>query len=100
VLIENSSDRGHGIPGALNHLGIEVDTPEEVRITNGRLSTEGLQTEVLESTTCCYALQDKTWVSDPDGAPWEIDTVLADVPGQTGPGCSVVDGVPASTGCC
>jgi hypothetical protein len=31
-------------------------------------------------TTCCYAVQDKVWVHDPDGAPWEVYTVLADAP--------------------
>ena len=39
--------------------------------------------EVQESTTCCYAVQDKAWVSDPDGAPWEVYTVLADVPEES-----------------
>jgi hypothetical protein len=43
---------------------------------------------VQESTTCCYALQDKAWVEDPDGAPWEFYTVLADAPAETGLGCS------------
>ena len=53
-----------------------------------RLSGEGLEPDVQESTTCCYALQDKAWVTDPDGAPWEVYTVLADAPAETGLGCS------------
>jgi catechol 2,3-dioxygenase-like lactoylglutathione lyase family enzyme len=48
VLIE-----GHGEPGTLNHLGVEV--------------------------ACCYAVQDKVWVDGPDREPWEIYTVLDDV---------------------
>lgn len=88
VLIEHQDGRGHGTAGALNHLGVEVDTPEEVRAATVRLSGEGLEPEVQESTTCCYALQDKAWVDDPDGAPWEIYTVLADAPEETGLGCS------------
>jgi hypothetical protein len=43
-----------------------------------------MATEIEEQTTCCYAVQDKVWVSDPDGAPWEVYTVLADAPAETG----------------
>ena len=43
-----------------------------------RLSDEGMATDLREGTTCCYALQDKVWVDDPDLVPWEIYTVLAD----------------------
>ncbi len=74
--------------GALNHLGVEVDTPDEVQAANGRLAGEGLEPEVQESATCCYAVQDKAWVSDPDGTPWEVYTVLADAPDETALGCA------------
>lgn len=49
-----------------------------------RLADEGLAPEVQESTTCCYAVQDKASVNDPDGARWEVYTVLADTPAGTG----------------
>ena len=88
VLIEHPDGRGHGTPGALNHLGVEVDTPEQVRYATARLTGEGLDPQAQESTTCCYAVQDKVWVDDPDGAAWEVYTVLADAPEETGPGCS------------
>ena len=88
VLIENSDRRGNGVAGALNHLGVEVGTPEEVRAATARLADEGLDPQVQESTTCCYAVQDKAWVDDPDGAPWEVYTVLADAPTETGLGCN------------
>jgi catechol 2,3-dioxygenase-like lactoylglutathione lyase family enzyme len=88
VLIENKAGRGIGVVGALNHLGVEVESPEEVQAATRRFSAEGLDTEVQESTTCCYALQDKAWVNDPDGAPWEVYTVLADAPEESGLGCS------------
>jgi catechol 2,3-dioxygenase-like lactoylglutathione lyase family enzyme len=88
VLIENPVGRGHGIAGALNHLGVEVETPEEVEAATARLVGEGLDPEVQESTTCCYAVQDKAWVDDPDGAPWEVYTVLDDAPDETDLGCS------------
>ena len=88
VLIENPDHRGKGVGGALNHLGVEVESPEEVQAATVRLSGEGLEPDVQESTTCCYAVQDKAWVNDPDGAPWEVYTVLADAPAETGLGCS------------
>jgi hypothetical protein len=70
--------------GALNHLGVEVETPDEVMAAAGRLNDEGMTTDVEEQTTCCYAVQDKVWVNDPDGAPWEVYAVLADAPAETG----------------
>ncbi len=88
VLIENRAGRGEGVAGALNHLGIEVFSTEDVEAATRRLSDEGLDPEVQESTTCCYAVQDKAWVHDPDGAPWEVYTVLADAPAESGLGCS------------
>ena len=73
VLIE-----GAGTPGSLNHLGVEVESTEQVSNTIGRLNAEGLATDVEENTTCCFAVQDKVWVNGPDGEPWEVYTVLAD----------------------
>jgi catechol 2,3-dioxygenase-like lactoylglutathione lyase family enzyme len=84
VLMEDTSARGAGVSGALNHLGVEVETPEAVAVATGRLSGSGLETEVQEQTTCCFAVQDKVWVNDPDGAPWEVYTVLADASAETG----------------
>lgn len=88
VLIESPTGRGQGVVGALNHLGVEVETPEDVAAATRRLAGEGLEPDVQMATTCCYALQDKAWVSDPDGAPWEVYTVLADAPSENGLGCS------------
>ncbi|ABW10023.1 Glyoxalase/bleomycin resistance protein/dioxygenase [Parafrankia sp. EAN1pec] len=84
VLIENPDARGTGVAGALNHLGVEIETSEEVSAAATRLQDSGLVTAVEENTACCYALQDKVWVDDPDGAPWEIYTVLADIAESTG----------------
>jgi catechol 2,3-dioxygenase-like lactoylglutathione lyase family enzyme len=110
VLMENSDLRGHGVEGALNHLGIEVETVGEVAAASTRLSGEGLAAEVQSQTTCCFAVQDKVWVEDPNGAPWEVYTVLADAPpeqGITGDGSCCVpsgEGVPVAAGdsssCC
>jgi catechol 2,3-dioxygenase-like lactoylglutathione lyase family enzyme len=73
VLIE-----GSGEPGSLNHLGVEVDSTNEVAAANTRLTDEGLAAATEDDVTCCYAVQDKVWVDAPDGEPWEIYTVLAD----------------------
>ena len=69
---------GEGTPGSLNHLGIEVESTDIVMATTARLQGEGLATDLEEQTTCCYAVQDKVWVSGPDAEPWEVYTVLAD----------------------
>jgi catechol 2,3-dioxygenase-like lactoylglutathione lyase family enzyme len=113
VLIENPGARGTGVDRALNHLGVEVETADEVQAAIRRLRDEGLATDVQASTTCCFALQDKVWSNDPDGAPWEYYTVLADAPEASGLGCStegctpvaadaVAAGVPAGAppSCC
>ena len=63
---------------------MEHETPAEVAASAARLSGEGVDTHVQEGTPCCYALQDKAWVDDPDQVPWEIYTVLADVDGTSG----------------
>ncbi|MBW4551028.1 MAG: VOC family protein [Aphanocapsa sp. GSE-SYN-MK-11-07L] len=71
VLIENAEKAG-----TLNHLGVEVETAAEVKVASDRLRQTGLVPHQEDKVDCCYALQDKAWVVDPDGAPWEIYTVL------------------------
>ena len=84
VLIEHTAGRPSGVGGALNHLGVEVMSAQEVSETSRRLSGEGLATLDQEDTTCCFAVQDKVWVEDPDGAAWEVYTVLADAAVESG----------------
>jgi catechol 2,3-dioxygenase-like lactoylglutathione lyase family enzyme len=84
VLTEVPDERGTGVGGALNHLGVEVATPDDVARAGDACRRAGMATEVQNGTTCCFAVQDKVWVHDPDGAPWEIYTVLADAPGTSG----------------
>jgi catechol 2,3-dioxygenase-like lactoylglutathione lyase family enzyme len=74
VLIENA-----GKGATLNHLGVEVGSAAEVGAAQARLAHDGMATTTEDGVACCYALQDKVWVDDPDGAPWEIYTVLGDV---------------------
>jgi lactoylglutathione lyase len=87
VLIENP---GHG--GSLNHLGVEVESADDVAATNTRLIAEGLTTAAEDQVSCCYAVQDKVWVDDPHGTPWEIYTVLADTGSPAGDLGSVESG--------
>ena len=74
VLFENPSQAG-----TLNHLGVEVQSTEDVVAATRRLTAEGLPTEVESGVTCCHALQDKVWVAGADTR-WEVYTVLADTP--------------------
>jgi catechol 2,3-dioxygenase-like lactoylglutathione lyase family enzyme len=70
-----------GLPGGtLNHLGVEVESTDEVGAATSRLAGDGLDPDVEMNVSCCYAVQDKVWVSDPDGARWEVYTVLGDAP--------------------
>jgi lactoylglutathione lyase len=73
VLLENP---GQG--GTLNHLGVEVQSSEKVREEIARLQGEGLFADEEIGTTCCFATQDKVWVTGPAGEKWEVYTVLAD----------------------
>jgi hypothetical protein len=87
----------------LNHIGVEVASTDEVAAESDRLAAAGLDTRIEAGTTCCYAVQDKVWVSGPDALPWEIYTVLADahaeLEGRTDVS-AVTDAAPAASGCC
>jgi catechol 2,3-dioxygenase-like lactoylglutathione lyase family enzyme len=87
-----------GLPGGtLNHLGVEVENSDEVSAATQRLASGGLDTDVEDSVSCCYAVQDKVWVSDPDGARWEVYTVLGDAPNLAPVSPS---GEPQACNCC
>src|SRR3954449_950472 len=81
VLLENP---GHG--GSINHLGVEVEDADTVDAEQTRLAESGLASVDERGTTCCYAKQDKFWVTGtPNGESWEVYTVLADSPVAGGP---------------
>ena len=67
-----------GQGGTINHLGVEVESSDTVHSEIARLSGEGLFTEEEINSTCCFATQDKVWVTGPAGEKWEVYTVLAD----------------------
>jgi hypothetical protein len=104
VLLENP---GHG--GSINHLGVEVEDVDTVDAEQTRLAGSGLASVDERGTTCCYAEQDKFWVTGtPNGERWEVYTVLADSPTfGCGPGedgtcasATATEASAAGAGCC
>jgi catechol 2,3-dioxygenase-like lactoylglutathione lyase family enzyme len=74
VLIEGEPGR----ETRLDHLGVEVESTEQVSAATARLRDAGLATFEENDTSCCYALQDKVWVHGPGREPWEVYVVKAD----------------------
>ncbi len=97
VLIEGADG------GTLNHLGVEVEGTQEVHTATGRFDDAGLSTRLEDGVECCYALQDKVWVRDPDGAEWEWYTVLGDsqrMESTDDACCAAEESDPAAAACC
>jgi len=106
VLIEGEAG------GTMNHLGVEVGSPDEVTAAAARLAEQGMATAIEDQVSCCFAVQDKVWVEGPDGEPWEVYTVLADAeppggrlrsgePGESSACCATVSPeTAAALGCC
>ena len=99
-----------GEPGQetrLDHLGIEVEAPEQVTAATTRLKDAGLATFEENDTSCCYALQDKVWVHGPGKEPWEVYVVKADAdtlrkstdPGLVGDGCCTTQAASEAADC-
>jgi hypothetical protein len=76
---------------AVDHLGIEVETVEEIAEWKTRLQHEGILERVEDNIACCFAKQDKLWFTDQDGNAWEIFTVHEQLE---------VTGRLSQTGCC
>jgi catechol 2,3-dioxygenase-like lactoylglutathione lyase family enzyme len=64
--------------GTINHLGVEVESAEEVVAEELRLRNEGLTTSGIDDTICCFAEKVETWVDDPNGPRWEFYVKTAD----------------------
>jgi len=80
-----------GTISRVNHLGIEVQSPEQIAVWKQRLQEEGILEKVEDGIACCFARQDKLWFTDPDGNAWEVFTVHEQLP---------VTGSLKATGCC
>jgi predicted enzyme related to lactoylglutathione lyase len=89
-------ERGEGL-GAFNHAGIQVAATEDVLAARERLVAAGLAAFDEMDTTCCYARQDKIWVQDPDGTPWEVFATHADTDEHGGGGLAAAQA--ESCGC-
>lgn len=79
-----------GERGALSHMGLQVASTDEVLAMRAKWAAAGLYTRDEMQVNCCYALQDKTWVNDPDGNEWEVFVVLEDNLKETST-CCVTD---------
>jgi catechol 2,3-dioxygenase-like lactoylglutathione lyase family enzyme len=75
-----------------SHFGVQVASSEDVAAAWTRFKEAGLKTLTEENTECCYALQDKVWVEDPDGNSWEVFVVKAEA--------SVMESQISKSGCC
>lgn len=101
---------GMGEPGSLNHIGVEVEDVDAVQAMIARANVLGLDQRIQEDVSCCFAVQDKTWVKGPEND-WEIYFVKGDAPAMscgtddTAPGSAeghdpVLETVPADTSTC
>jgi catechol 2,3-dioxygenase-like lactoylglutathione lyase family enzyme len=79
-----------------DHFGIQVESKRDVLEAQLRFEEAGLLTRPEENTQCCYALQDKVWIADPDGNSWEVFVVHGDAPVMGDPAAMK----PAASGCC
>jgi len=92
---------GGGEPGTLNHIGVEVDSTEDVTAAINPANGLGFEQNIQEHVSCCYAVQDKTWIQGPDNA-WEFYTLLAEASSidDSGRCAPVVDGANPASSCC
>jgi len=88
-----------GAPERLNHLGVEVFEQSDVDAAIARLSAAGIAGEVEIDRTCCHAVQNKIWSSDPQGARWEFYRVLADSESFAAPAAVPSEAVPSASAC-
>lgn len=103
------SQRGH--VAGLDHVGVQVESADDLAELAGRLRSAGAQTFDQEATTCCYARSDKSWVEDPAGLRWETffsygeattygDAPQLEAPAAPGSACCTADAKPVAKSCC
>ncbi len=99
----NEVDEANSTSQPTMHYGVQVKTPQAVQEAIIRFSEAGMKTLIEENTTCCYAVQDKVWVADPEGNQWEIFVVLkadADERKDKGSSCCATNVMQASSAAC
>ena len=87
----NEVDGGVTVEGGSAHFGVQVKSVAAVHAAIERFKAAGIETMMEEATTCCYAVQDKVWIVDPDGHKWEVFVVLQ---------ADARDELYAEAGCC
>ena len=80
----NATTQPAGTCGNLSHMGIQLGSSQAVREARERVEAAGITARTEEAVTCCYSLQDKFWVQDPDGNAWEYFVVLRDTASRAG----------------
>jgi len=80
-----------GTISSVNHLGIEVESADDIAKWKQRLLERGILEKVEEGIACCFTRQDKLWFTDPDGNPWEVFMAHEQL---------AVTGTLKNTGCC
>jgi catechol 2,3-dioxygenase-like lactoylglutathione lyase family enzyme len=95
LTMQEAPRTGHNV----SHFGIQVERTEDVLAAKQRFEAVGLATFAEDGVSCCYAVQDKVWINDPDGNAWEVFVVKGDAEvmqgreGESATGC-------ATTACC
>jgi lactoylglutathione lyase len=90
-------------PGArprVDHLGIQVESPETVRQHLARVQAAGLPVRVEMNVNCCHANQDKFWVEDPDGVEWEVYHLNYDLEDDRAPAATLPLAKVTTSSCC
>ncbi|MEP7201300.1 MAG: ArsI/CadI family heavy metal resistance metalloenzyme [Ilumatobacteraceae bacterium] len=90
---------GMGEPGSLNHIGVEVEDVEAVASMIARANDLGLTQTIQDDVSCCFAVQDKTWVKGPEND-WEVYFVKGDAPAMNCGQEPVVETTAAGTSTC
>ena len=94
VLFEVNGEHPEAATGTefhhINHLGVETETAQEVLDAEARLRADGIETTGIDDTQCCFAEKTETWVTSPDGAPWEwyVKTGATETIEMTSRGCA------------
>ncbi|MDR5813838.1 ArsI/CadI family heavy metal resistance metalloenzyme [Caballeronia sp. LZ033] len=86
-----------GVRPGIDHLGLQVETDEELAEMRARFASAELPAMDQTATTCCYAKSDKSWTVDPQGVAWETFRTLEAAPTY---GQSRHDVQPKSPACC
>jgi hypothetical protein len=69
-----------GAQAGVNHLGLQLDSEDELRHLRAQVAASGIQARDEPGADCCYARSDKYWIEDPQGLAWETFHTLGEIP--------------------